>query len=204
MSSHHVIKDVTETLRDILWQGYSRPGQDGITQYISGPEDIVFSNPTDTARDSTKRLSLWLYQVTENEFVKNQPMLRADREQPELERFPPLALDFHYLLTPFGASMEANHMILGKTLQVLYDNATVYVRNPGDEVVEELRVILCRLSLEELTRVWEALRESYRLSVCYRLRVNRISSERLPSGARVYERSVGIRDEPRALRVAGR
>ena len=45
-----------------------------------------------------------------------------------------------------------------------------------ENIAEELRIIFCRLTLEELTRIWDALREPYRLSVCYQVRVSRICS----------------------------
>src|SRR3712207_8206086 len=53
--------------------------------------------------------------------------------------------------------------LLGKTMQVLYDNASMLLRDPADQIAEELRVVLAPLTLEELTRVWEALQEPYRL-----------------------------------------
>jgi Pvc16 N-terminal domain len=60
-------------------------------------------------------------------------------------------------------------------------------------------VIFCRLSLEELTRIWESLREPYRLSVCYLVRVTRIDSRRTPESGLVVERSAGFTDDPRAV-----
>ncbi len=69
-------------------------------------------------------------------------------------------------------------MLLGKTMQILYDNATIFLEDAASNIFEELRVIFCRLTLEELTRIWESLREPYRLSVCYLIRVTRIDSRR--------------------------
>jgi hypothetical protein len=48
--------------------------------------------------------------------------------------------------------------------------------------------VLARLTLEELTRVWEALREPYRLSVGYIVRVTRVESLRAVRNARVIDR----------------
>ena len=72
-------------------------------------------------------------------------------------------------------------------MQVLYENAIIRIQRPADDIAEELRVIFCRLSLEELTRIWEALREPYRLSVCYLVRVTRVDSHRASERARVVE-----------------
>jgi hypothetical protein len=94
--------------------------------------------------------------------------------------------------SPFGPSGEADHLLLGKTMQVLYDNAILPLRVPADAIAEELHIALCRLTLEELTRVWEALREPYRLSVCYRVHVARIDSGRTSSQTPVIERTAGF------------
>lgn len=147
---------------------------------------IVLLNPTETAKETSNRLSLWLYQITENEFVKNQPAIRANG--PETAMPPPLALNLFYLLTPFAPSGESDHLLLGKAMRVFYDNAIVLLRDPVENVAEELRIVLSRLTLEELTRVWEALREPYRLSVGYLVRVARVDSDRDTTHARVLER----------------
>jgi hypothetical protein len=189
MSSYKVISEVSKKLRELLWRAFEAEPE--INPTILGNEEaIVFSNPTQAARDSANRLSLWLYQITENEFMKNQPPSRANGLQ--TLQFPPMALNLYYLVTPFATDGESDHLLLGKTLQALYDNANVLLQDPGDEVFEELRIIFCRLTLEELTRIWEALREPYRLSVCYQVRVLRVESQRRTEQARVVERDAGL------------
>lgn len=207
MSDYLVLDAVSKALRQILWDAFNA---DGTIRPIVGSEAaIVFSNPTETARDSSNRLSLWLYQITENEHVKNQPMLRAaaqplpppppGRAPRQVAQYPPMALNLYFLATPFAQSDEADHMVLGKTMQVLYDNAIIILQDAMNNVFEELRVIFCRLSLEELTRIWESLREPYRLSVCYLIRVTRIDSRRTPETGLVLERSAGFNSDPRAV-----
>ena len=204
MSDYLVLDAVSKALRQILWDAFNA---DPVVRAIVGSEAaIVFSNPTETARDSANRLSLWLYQITENEHLKNQPMMKA-RVQPvpppgttpqEASQFPPMALNLFFLVTPFAQSGESDHLLLGKTMQVLYDNANIFLENVTSNIFEELRVIFCRLSLEELTRIWESLREPYRLSVCYLIRVTRIDSRRTPTTGLVLERTAGFGDVPRA------
>jgi hypothetical protein len=188
VSSYLAIAAVSRTLRRLLWEAFSA---DPVISPIVGSEmAIVFDNPTDTARDPANRLSLWLYEVTEDEHVKNQPMTRDNG--PERTRFASLALDFGYLVTPFAPSGEANHLLLGKTMQILYDNASTLLVDPVDDVAEELRIVLRRLTLEELTLVWQALREPYRLSVCYEIRVTRLDSLRTPVRATVVDRQADL------------
>ncbi len=205
MSDYLVLDAVSKALRQILWDAFNA---DAVIQPLVGSENaIVFNNPTETARDSANRLSLWLYQITENEHVKNQPPLKA-RLQPvqlpagtprEVLQFPPMALNLFFLVTPFAQSGEADHLLLGKTMQVLYDNATLFLQDTVGGVFEELRIIFCRVTLEELTRIWESLREPYRLSVCYLIRVTRIDSARRPERGLVLERTAGFSDDPHAV-----
>jgi Pvc16 N-terminal domain len=184
VSSYLVISSTSDALRDILWSDFST---DPVIQPIVGTSSaIVFTNPTETARDSANRLSLWLYQVAENEFVKNRPPLRGNGA--DTLRPPPMALDLSYLVTPFAPSGEANHLLLGKTMQVFYDHASPLLLQPANGVAEQLRIVFARLSLEELTRIWEALREPYRLSVGYRVRVTTIESLRTDVSAPVTQR----------------
>ena len=172
----------------MLWSEFE---PDAVIRPIVGSEAaIVFRNPTETARDAANRLSLWLYHINENEFLKNQALARGNG--PETQQFPPLALNLFYLITPFAPSGEADHMLLGKTMQVLYDNATILLSDPANNVFEELRVVLCNLPLDQLSRVWDALREPYRLSICYEIRVSRVNSQRMIANARVVERNAGF------------
>jgi hypothetical protein len=207
MSDYLVLDAVSKALRQILWDAYNA---DATVRPIVGSEAaIVFSNPTETARDSGNRLSLWLYQITENEHVKNQPMLKAAAQPPlppqpgraprQAAQFPPMALNLYFLVTPFAQSDESDHLLLGMTMQVLYDNAIVFLQDTANNIFEELRVIFCRLSLEELTRIWESLREPYRLSVCYLIRVTRIDSRRTPETGLVLERTAGFNSDPAAV-----
>ena len=84
----------------------------------------MFLNPTATAQDSARRLSLWLYHVCEDEHVKNAPAVRSPTAT---FRMTPLALDLYYLLTPFATSGEADHLLLGKAMQTFHDTATARV-----------------------------------------------------------------------------
>jgi hypothetical protein len=200
MSNYTVLSAVSTALRSILWESYDA---DPVLRGIVGSEDaIVFTNPTQTVQDSANRLSLWLYHITENAFVKNLPPKRVNGHAVEET---PLALNLLYLLTPFAGSGPSDHLLLGLTLQTLYDNAILLLERPTEQEFVELRIILCRLTLEELTRIWEALREPYRLSVCYEVQVARIDSRRRSDSARVLQMKGLYDHEPaEARRVAQR
>jgi Pvc16 N-terminal domain len=107
-----VLAAVSGGIRRILWNSFAADA--AVRPLVGTEEAIVFLNPTQTARDSGNRVSLWLYFIAENEFTKNTAPRRVadDREQ-----FPPLTLDLYYLLTPFGPSGEADLLILGRAMQ---------------------------------------------------------------------------------------
>ena len=197
MSAYGVIRSVSGALRRILWQDFDADAQ--VRAIVGSEQAIVFTNPKETAGRPADRLSIWLYRITENEFLKNQPEVRANGA--DTRRPAPLALDLHYLVTPFARSGELDHLLLGKTLQTLYDNATTLLRIPADNIAQELRIVLARRTLEELTRVWEALQEPYRLSVAYQVTVTEVDSLRLTGGGRVIDRILGSTDDLAALEV---
>lgn len=191
MSGFLAVNAVSRALRRVLWSAFDAdPGP--LRSLVGDEQAIVFDNPTETARNPSRRLSIWLYRITENEFMRNnaEPLgARNDRR-----RAAPQPLDLSYLITPFTGSGENDQLLLGKTLQVLHDNPTIFVQEPLNQVTEELRVLFCRLPLEEVTRIWEALREPYRLSLCYDVRVVRIDSDREVPIERVLQ--IDVRADP--------
>lgn len=189
------IRAVSNALKDLLAAEFATDST--VNAIVGGAGGIVFNNPTETAQNPANRLSLWLYQVTENEFLKNDPVRQGNTLLRLLQ--PPLPLNLFYLLTPFALDRESDLLLLGKSMEVLYDNAIIRLTDPVNDVIDELRLILCRLTLEELTRIWEALREPYRLSVCYQVRVTRIDSQRQPETERVVERTAGFGSKPAGL-----
>ncbi|WP_433830945.1 DUF4255 domain-containing protein [Actinoplanes sp. CA-015351] len=183
MSGYRVLDAASEGLRRLLWNSLK---DDQALKDLVGTEDgIVFLNPTQTAEQSDRRLSLWLYHVAEDEHLKNTPAVRLTDGT---FRMTPLAVDLYYLLTPFALSGQGNHQLLGRSMQTFHDNGIVRITDgqPGG-VNEQLRISLYRRSLDEISQVWQALREPYRLSVCYQVKVTRLDSERTDDSVPVIE-----------------
>ena len=187
MGTNRVIHDVSVRLRKLLWDAF--PQGDSEIPHMMPSESIVLAPPTNLAGGSDRRLSLWLYQVVENAALKNQPMQRGNTD--EEERFPPLPLTLLYLLTPTTGSIEQDQRILGIAMQTLYDNARLVIRSAdATQTADEVSILLAQRTLEELTRIWDALREPYRLSVCYEVRLVRIESRRGSRPGRIAEREL--------------
>ena len=104
-----------------------------------------------------------------------------------VERKQPLPLRLHYMVTPWGGDRATEQRILGRVLQVLYDDAVI----DGPELqgvlagtTAEVRVSLASMQLEDRARVWWAIGLPYRLSVNYEIRVIDVDSRAPPRPAR--------------------
>jgi hypothetical protein len=193
VSSYKVISEVSKLLRQTLWNGFS--SDNALTpQHVPNLESIVLMNPADAAREQNRRLSIWLYTVQENEHLHNALPTRVPNDDSRVQ-YPPLAINLYYLVTPSTNSVEGDQLVLGRTMQIFHDNATLLLlsaEDPGHN--EELRVSMCLRDLRELAEVWEALQQPYRLSVCYEVRVPRINSTRIERTGRVSERRADFQD----------
>lgn len=186
MAGYQIIYDVSLRLRSLLWAGMQ---PDAALLGFTSVTNIALEPPLTAGGDANKRLSLWLYQIVENEFTKNRTTQRTANDE---EQLAPLTVNLLYLLTPMSGSVDANQLMLGRAMQILHDNARTVVDNVGggQTVTEEISISLYRRTLEELTRIWDALREPYRLSVCYEVRLTRIDSNRRIRAGRVGEREM--------------
>jgi hypothetical protein len=197
MSSYKIILEVSKLLQTTLWNGFD--GDNVLTQYVPNVDTIVLLNPADAASQANHRVSLWLYQVQQNEFLRNQPPLRVPQHDDQI-RFQPLVLNLYYLLTPSTESVEGDQMVLGRSMQIFNDNATLLLQSaeePG--VSQELRLSMCQRDLRELAEVWEALQQPYRLSVCYEIRLTEIDSLRVQRTGRIKDRANIFQSAPAAV-----
>lgn len=190
MSDYNVINDVEDTLKYLLWSSMEHDGSihggTGIPGFTQ--DDISCQAPFQLVRDTDpaeNKLSLYLYRVVENGERKNRP---PEPLNDHLLRYPPLALNLFYLITPLTNNPKNDHRLLGKMMQIFYDNAIV--KGPdlqGDlhNTAEELRIILNPISIEDVTKLWSAFMRPYRLSVSYEVKVIYIDSLRETGGERV-------------------
>jgi hypothetical protein len=201
--NHMAIAEVSEFIRHLLWLGITADPDS--RQLVSNEQNIVLSNPGQTAlgQGVTRQLSLWLYQVTPSEHLRNAPATRRlDPQNPgndDQRFFPPLGLNLLYLVTPSitvdgGASNDiADQQLLGRVMQILHDQSVVRMGSKQDPAQgDELHISVAPRTIEELAEVWEAMQQPYRLSVCYEVRSVRIESQRRVAGGRIGERVTGF------------
>jgi hypothetical protein len=98
-----------------------------------------------------------------------------------------LALDLHFLLTPWADNAEHEHMILGRAMQaieytpvlsgpLLYEPSLPYADEPQAGSTEAVQLLLEEISTEALMRTFDSLPTDYRLTVPYIARVVRIDT----------------------------
>lgn len=169
MSEFSAIRAVSQTLQELLESGTADLG---VTVHLLSPKELQ--------ADGDTGISLWLYRITRNEYVWNQPPQRPASGQ---VAYRPVPVNLHYLITPLTGDAESEQMLLGRILQVLNDNPSLRgaaLQDPLPEGNEELRIALDPLSLEELTRIWSALQEPYQTSLTYEVHMIHIDSRRDP------------------------
>jgi hypothetical protein len=182
--NYSVISETSKLLRQALWDGFD--GDVDITTHVPNINSIVLMNPADAALQNDQRLSLWLYQVQQNEFLRNAPPVRLPNDDLQ---YTPLAINLFYLLTPHTNSDEGDQLVLGRAMQIFHDNAILLLESQEDPGRgEELKIMMSHRDLRELAEVWEALQQPYRLSVSYEVRVPRIDSRRVTSTGRIGDR----------------
>jgi hypothetical protein len=89
-----------------------------------------------------------------------------------------LALDLHYLLTPWSDNAQHEHRILGRAMQCLEETPVLEgpLLDPGGgwAVGEGLQIVMEEVPTEALMRTFDSLPTDYRLSVPYLARVLRM------------------------------
>jgi hypothetical protein len=187
MSDYSVIAELGDSVLSVLFSELNADSQ--ISGLIDSEDRISLESPADLENNNSVRLSMYLYRILENPYMKNR--FPVDGTGGKLRKAP-LTLDLYYLLTPLVGTPREQMIVLGKTMQVLYDRPILEGADLSGSLGtngEAIRLVLNPVSLEELTRVWQALEIPYRLSVCYLARVIILDSEQEQFGQPVvYKR----------------
>jgi hypothetical protein len=176
VGDYTVISEVGQALVQVLWQEIQADPQ--VNGLIDNEDRISLESPFDLKNNDSVRLSVYLYRIVEDASTKNRFPVPGNGAN---LRKPPLTLDLFYLLTPMVGAPREQQIVLGKTMQVLYDRAILEGADLVGSIAasnEKVRVVLNPVSLEETARVWQAMEMSYRLSVCYVVRVALVDSTR--------------------------
>jgi hypothetical protein len=148
---------------------------------------VLLNTPQEMTDGNHEGLSVWLYRIVRDDQRLNDP---PTRPTPFTIKRPPLPLRLHYLVTPMttrtnDGDPETEQYLMGKVLQIFHSRPRVRGADLKAELAgtdAELNVRLESLSLDEISRVWEALEGSYQLSVSYEVSVIDIASAIEPEG----------------------
>ena len=129
--------------------------------------------------------SLYLYHIEIDKHLRNQPPL-PDRARDDEYRKPPLPLKLRYLFTPEADEETYNQLLLGRVLQHFHDFpdfSTVSGQLIGDAIggaSPEIRVKPDLLSIEQLSQLWSAFSEPYRIALSLVVEVVAVDSGQPP------------------------
>jgi len=182
MSSYNIIADIGVTLKKLL--------ESTLTGLVT-PANIFLSSPAEMEVTANRQLCIFLYQITENLYLRNNP----DRRPLDPKHQPPFPVDLHYLFIPYAQEREDEHRIIGRIIQTFHDIAVLRGSVlQGTTLVgsdEELRSVFHTIGIDEASKIWTAFPgKPYRLSVGYLVTPVNIYSERLEEGGRVVTRAL--------------
>ncbi len=183
----NVLADTSETLRKLLEDEFAADfGPGGIASFFTGAgTEVSIDTPEGMTQANRQGLSVWLYRVARDETRLNDPPTVRPLAAGGVELLPPpLPLRLHYLMTPIAPKApDTEQKILGRVLRAFHSRPLVSgALLQGDLMGSgaEIAVRLEQMSLEEITRVWEALEGSYQLSVSYEVTLALVHSAALP------------------------
>lgn len=186
MSDYSVIADIGATLVGLLRENMSD---------LLAADAIALLSPAELDGQDI-RLTLFLYQISENPQLKN---VIPPPEPSGLRRAPSLQLELSYLLTAHGSRLTGDrtdrtleaHRLLGRAMRIFYDHALLggsVLRGNLAGTAEEFRLNLQPLGLDDLTKLWTALPNNpLKASAGYLVTPVAIDSLRTTAGRRVVE-----------------
>ena len=188
MADFRVIADVSSSIQVLLNAALVPLGVAARLHDLSVP---VPNNPA--------ILTIFLYEVGEDVTSRNRPDRRrvVGPNAIQIERAP-MALLLKYLITPWSGDAATDHRILGRSMQVLYDNAVLegtQLQGVLANTDDTLKITITPLSMDERTKVWYAVQRTYRLSSAYEVRVVNLDSSRTETRppVREFHRYTGTR-----------
>ena len=133
---------------------------------LTDENSVVFDSPGDLENSTTPKVSLFLYLITENSFLRNTDQIPVGTNK---MRFPPVSVDLHYLITPYAKDKDTELLILENVIQIINDypvlNSSTSANTPSDPAI---RITPRDLSIDDLNKLWSIFpNKTYRISFAY-------------------------------------
>jgi hypothetical protein len=182
---HSVVNSLVTFLRN------SYP--DTLRNRFGGVFRLLSSGELESITDAETTLTLYLYRVTVNDHMRN-----SQRQSGAAATLLPLWLDLHFMLTVWTDNALAEHTLLTWAMRQIHMNpvlnAAVLSPDGGWDAHDVVQIAPAELTNEELMRVWDRLKPSYRLSMPYIARVVRIDPDATPDALPVVVTDFGYGD----------
>lgn len=189
MADYTAIADVSVTLISLL--------RSNMGDLIANPNSsIILCSPSEV-EDNSIRLSLFMYRIDENDYMKNREMQQINSNT---LKNPPLILDLFYMLTAYSPIDDPTeqtieeHKILGMAMRIFYDNAILRgsaLQGSMAGTDSELHIVLAKISMENTAQMWNSFHDkSYKPSAFYQVTPVAIDSLRYHDIHRVVEKDI--------------
>ena len=174
----HVIRGVSESLRNLIRSQVSE---------LSSEDAVVFESPAEIDNQGENKLSLYLYQVESNPFLRNTPP-RLNLKQvgkpnhASVEKIaPPLTVDLVYMMVPYAKTAELELVIVDKLVRLFHDFAQLPVQYLHPVLKQsdnkQIEIIADVSSIDILRQIWSGFpNKAYKLTKLYSLTPVRIPS----------------------------
>src|SRR5262245_45751313 len=157
---------------------------DRLTQALVALDEDVspiaeLSDLSETVQTPPPKLTVFLYEIAEDPTSRNRAPVRSLPPDAPTTRKPPMALLLRYLITPWGGDQETQHRMIGRALQVFYDDAIWAGEDLSGSLAagtDALHFTLTPLTLDQKSWIWYAIQKPYRLSLNYEVRVVNLDS----------------------------
>ncbi|WP_108258375.1 DUF4255 domain-containing protein [Mangrovicoccus ximenensis] len=200
MAGFGVIRDISRELRRQVFDALEATPD--VDFALEGVLARLSLQPPVEGLDAAVVASLYLYHVEVDKHLRNQRPL-PDRTAEDQFRNPPLPLQLRYLFTPVSEDEETNQLLLGRIIQHFHDHPTVSLLEGtplGDSfggASPALRVRPDLLTLEQLSQIWNAFSQPYRVAVSLLVETVAIDSGLPPlRGTRVTELAAAVGKRP--------
>jgi len=162
---------------------------------VPSPNNIEISSPT--SQDVDYIVGLYLYDIREEGQIARPPLV--DKGKIQLIQ-PPRPYSLYYMVFINGSSqmgLKAPDIqkIIGKAAQIVNDNSSVRPQELQpwlDDSEPPIVLSPAKITLDEKTRVWQAIHKPYQISLFYKAAPVFLSSEYAVEPPRVSEASFGI------------
>jgi len=181
VSNYTIIERVSEELRQQIFATLDEAPE---TQFsVTDASTNIALEPPGANLNNQVVVSLYLYHISQQQRPRNPMPLRSGAGE---EKHPPLPLQLRYLLLPVDNETN-NLLMMGRILQHFHDHPVLEsvagesLDNSFGREQDQIRVVAEDLPLEQITQLWNAFSQPFRLATILRVDGIAIDSYRSPN-----------------------